>query len=186
MDTKRENAVRAACDCCGVSRREFLATGAACAGALCAAMPGPAGAAGPRNPSSATDQAALQVAFVRPDVDKYHMGWPGAMYDIKARTADYTRVLTEAAKKLAMKLAIHPKPLWDDATADAFLQSVNQLELRRSDGRSEPEQQARSHRDGQHEGESRTIEVDALQQRQRPAGHPRQAPDGPIGDGKTQ
>jgi hypothetical protein len=89
-------------------------------------MAGLAGAAEPLNPASTTDQAGLQVAFVRPDVEKYHMGWPGAMYDVAARTADYTKVLTEAATELGMKLDIDPKPLWDDATADAFLQRVNQ------------------------------------------------------------
>lgn len=70
----------------------------------------------------------VQVAFVRPDVEKYFMDWPGAIYDVKARAADYTKVLSDAAKQLGITLDIRPKPLCDDAAVGALVGKVKQSE----------------------------------------------------------
>ena len=78
------------CGCCAsIDRRDFLST----VGLSALAAPGvfgltsslmadvPAGEAKPR----------VRAVFLRPKVDRYWMGWPGACYDIKAREADYTQ-----------------------------------------------------------------------------------------------
>ena len=63
----------------------------------------------------------VRAVFVRPNVDGYWMGWPGAAYDIKARQADYTRVLTEAANKFGLQLEVKQEPLDTDAAVNGFL-----------------------------------------------------------------
>ena len=60
----------------------------------------------------------VQVAFVRPETDRYWMSWPGASYDVEARQAQYTKTLVEAARKLGVDLEVRPLPL-DDAEAIA-------------------------------------------------------------------
>jgi len=63
----------------------------------------------------------VRAAFVHPNVERYWMGWPGASYDIKARRKQYTKVLTDAAKKLGVNLEILDGALHDTKAADAFL-----------------------------------------------------------------
>ncbi|MHC4912064.1 MAG: hypothetical protein ACYTE5_03555, partial [Planctomycetota bacterium] len=53
----------------------------------------------------------VRVAFVRPNVDSYWMGWPGATYNIKQRQSQYTKILTDAAKKLGVDLRVMAEPL---------------------------------------------------------------------------
>ena len=64
----------------------------------------------------------IHAVFVRPNVDRYWMGWPGGGYDVKARQADYTETLTQAAKKLGIQLELKPDPLHDTAAVDAYLE----------------------------------------------------------------
>jgi len=71
-------------------------------------------------------KARVIAAFVRPNVDRYFMGWPGAAYDIKARQAQYTRVLEEAAKSLHVELDLTQEPISDDKKLGAFLEKVAQ------------------------------------------------------------
>jgi hypothetical protein len=35
--------------------------------------------------SGSVKEPRVRAVFIRPDIDKYWMGWPGAQYDIKAR-----------------------------------------------------------------------------------------------------
>jgi hypothetical protein len=71
------------------------------------------------------------AAFIRPNVDGYWMGWPGAAYDIKARQADYTKTLTEAANKFGIQLEVKSEPLDTDAAVGGFL---DQLKAQPPDG----------------------------------------------------
>jgi len=70
-------------------------------------------------------KARVQVAFVRPDVDRYPLNWPGTSYDIKARQGDYTKVLSEAAKELQVQLDIQAKPIADQKDMEAYIEEVN-------------------------------------------------------------
>jgi len=103
-----------------VGRRDFLrAMGASAiaadmglfhfASSLFAAEPTPSG------------KPVVHVGFVRPNKDKYWMGWPGASYDIKAHQRQYTRILTDAAKKLGIDLHIAAAPLHNAYTINNFL-----------------------------------------------------------------
>ncbi len=127
MEGKRTDSKRAGCDYCGFSRREFLAAGAVCAAALQSGVASFAEPAGSSAPAASVDKTLVKVAFLRPEkIEDGAIYWPGAFFDTKARTADYTKVLADAAKELGVKLDVHPKPLWDDAAFDAFCQGVKE------------------------------------------------------------
>jgi len=66
----------------------------------------------------------VMAVFVRPNVDKYWLGWPGTAYDIKARQKQYTEVLTAAADKYNVDLRITHSPLDNEAAVGTFLQGV--------------------------------------------------------------
>jgi hypothetical protein len=63
----------------------------------------------------------IRAVFVRPETDRYWMGWPGASYDIKARQADYCKRMTEAAKKEGVDLQITQEPIADAGAMNALL-----------------------------------------------------------------
>jgi len=63
----------------------------------------------------------IEVVFVRPQVDRYWMGWPGAAYDIKARQAHYTKILKNAAEQFQVKLDVRSKPLDSENAVNAYL-----------------------------------------------------------------
>jgi len=71
-----------------------------------------------------TRKPRIQAVFARPKVEKYWMGWPGAAYDIKARQADYTRILTSAAKKFGVQLDVRSEPLDSDSAVSAYLKQL--------------------------------------------------------------
>jgi len=66
----------------------------------------------------------VRAVFLRPDTDRFWMGWPGASYDIKKSQALYTNTLTQAAAKLGVQLDIQQKPLATPAAVNAFLEQV--------------------------------------------------------------
>jgi len=108
-----------------MSRRGFLAT----AGALAAAtqtglldFTSSLFAAEPKSPA----KPRVRSVFIRPNIDKYWMGWPGAAYDIKARQKQYTKILTNAAKKLKVNLQIKHEPLHTDDLVSRFLKEVKE------------------------------------------------------------
>jgi hypothetical protein len=69
-------------------------------------------------------QPLVRVVFVRPDVNGYWMGWPGASYDIKARQRQYTEILTSAAEKFGVRLEINPQPLHDESAVNNYLERL--------------------------------------------------------------
>ena len=78
-----------------------------------------------------TGKPVVQAVFVRPNVDKYWLGWPGAAYDIKARQADYTKILENAAKKFGVQLDLRSEPLDSENVVNAYL---GQLKKQLPDG----------------------------------------------------
>ena len=66
-------------------------------------------------------QPRVRVVFMRPDVERSYMGWPGASYDYKARQADYTKVMQDAAEKDGVELDITHKPFCTKGQTDALL-----------------------------------------------------------------
>jgi len=66
----------------------------------------------------------VRAVFLRRNVDRFWMGWPGAGYDIKGHQKQYTKVLTDAAKKLGVDLKVQDGPVHDGNTANAFLADV--------------------------------------------------------------
>ena len=72
----------------------------------------------------AAGQPRLRAVFVRPKGDSYWMGWPGAAYDIKARQADYTRTLTEAAKQHGVELDLAAEPISDPGEVNTLLEQL--------------------------------------------------------------
>ncbi len=65
------------------------------------------------------------AVFVRPPgVEKYWMGWPGGTYDIKARQADYTKTMREAAKAEDVEMEVIADPLGDEAAAAALVEKL--------------------------------------------------------------
>lgn len=77
--------------------------------------------AAPMIPGNGDLKPRILVGFSRPDRDKYWMGWPGAAYDIAASQARYTEILTAAAKRLNVDMAIEHEPLTDAEAVDAFM-----------------------------------------------------------------
>ncbi len=106
-----------------LNRRSFLAS----AGAMAmAAKTGPLDFASSllaAQPNT-IGKPVVQVAFVRPNVKGYWMGWPGAAYDIEARQADYTRILENAAKKFDVQLDVRSEPLYSDSAVSAYLEQL--------------------------------------------------------------
>lgn len=53
----------------------------------------------------------IRAAFIRPDTDRFWMSWPGAGCDAEARQAEYTKTLTDAARRLGLQLEVLPLPV---------------------------------------------------------------------------
>ena len=107
-----------------MDRRSFLAsTGAMAAVATKMGLLDFASSVSAAQPK-AVGKPLVQVVFVRPDVEKYWLGWPGAAYDIKARQKQYTEILTSAAKKFSIDLKVTQSPLHDDNAVNTFLQGL--------------------------------------------------------------
>ena len=106
-----------------LSRRSFLATAGTWGLATKVGVFDFAASLFAAEPQSAK-RPLIQAVFVRPNVDGYWMGWPGAAYDIKARQADYTRTLTEAAGKFGIQLEVRPEPLDTEGAVNGYLEQV--------------------------------------------------------------
>jgi len=106
-----------------VSRRSFLGGAAVAMGAVKLGLFESASslfAAEPRVKA----KPIVRVGFVRPNVTKYWMGWPGAAYDIKKHQKLYTQTLQASAKKHAVTLQVIHEPLSDKSKVDSFLQGL--------------------------------------------------------------
>ena len=95
------------CHCCSMmARREFIATlGLTALGASLGAVESAFAA-----PAGTSAKPRVRAVFVRQKIDRYFMGWPGAAYDVKARQADYTRVLVAAFSFRACLVLHDPSP----------------------------------------------------------------------------
>ncbi len=107
-----------------VGRRGFLASLGASAMAMKMGLLDFASELFAATPQPAAPRPVVHVVFLRPNADRFWMGWPGASYDVKARQADYTRILTDAAKSLGVDLKVHQAPLANTAAVNAFLEQV--------------------------------------------------------------
>lgn len=113
------------CCSCTMNRRGFLAAAGAMAASTQAGLLDFTSSLFAAEPKS-TKKPLVRTVFIRPNIDKYWMGWPGASYDIKARQKQYTRILTDAAKKLGVNLQITAEPLHTDNLVSAFLKEVKE------------------------------------------------------------
>ena len=77
-------------------------------------------AAAPQTPG----KCRIMGAFVRPDVDKYWLGWPGTAYDIKGHQELYTKRIVAAAEHLGVALDLSQEPIHNDKTLTAYLEKV--------------------------------------------------------------
>ncbi len=110
------------CGCCGsVGRRDFMTSVGLSALALQGGMMSFASSVVADTPGPDA-KPRVRAVFLRPKVDRYWMGWPGASYDIAARQADYTKVLTDAAKNLNVQLEVDAEPIADKAGVTALLE----------------------------------------------------------------
>jgi len=64
--------------------------------------------------------AAISVAFVRRKGD-YGIRWPGAVYDGEAARRNYTEQIEKESKRLGVKVAIRPEPIYSTAEGDEWL-----------------------------------------------------------------
>lgn len=111
------------CQCCAsLARRDFLATvGLTALGASLGAIESALGA-----PPGSSAKPRVRAAFVRQKKDRYFMGWPGAAYDVKARQAEYTRILVNAAKMLDVDLELSQEPITELGQIDSLLSECAQ------------------------------------------------------------
>jgi len=109
-----------------MSRRSFLASAGALAATANMGMFDFASSLSAAVPRSAK-KPLVRAVFVRPDVDRYWLGWPGAAYDIKARQRQYTDTLEAAAKKFEVDLVVIDKPLHDENAVNAFLAQLKRI-----------------------------------------------------------
>jgi len=82
-------------------------------------------------PAGASAKPRVRAVFVRQKTDRYFMGWPGAAYDVQARQADYTKVLTGAAKALGVDIELSQEPVTELGQISAL---VSQCEQKPPDG----------------------------------------------------
>jgi hypothetical protein len=111
------------CCSCTMSRRGFLAAAGAMAAATQTGLFDFTSSLFAAEPKS-TGKSSVRVVFIRPNIDKYWMGWPGAAYDIKARQKEYTKILNDAAGKLGIDLQLSAEPLHTDELVGKFLKEV--------------------------------------------------------------
>ena len=83
-------------------------------------MAAPFGVEASETPAPPSGRPRIRAAFVGQAVERYFMGWPGAAYDIKARQAEYTEVLNQAAKRLDVELDLSPDPIADPDAISAL------------------------------------------------------------------
>jgi len=107
------------CGCCAsIDRRDFMSTvGLASLAATSAGAFGLTSAAADAPDVPVGAKPKVVAAFLHPKVKRYWMGWPGACYDIEARDAEFSKVMTDAAEKLGVDLEIIAEPLVDATAA---------------------------------------------------------------------
>ncbi len=115
------------CGCCAsMDRRDFMTTVGLSALAAQSGLVELASAALAAGSPVQAARPRIRVAFFRPKVDRYWMGWPGASYDIKAREADYLKTMRDAAKELEVDLQVDAEPVADLPAVDKLLDKCKQ------------------------------------------------------------
>ena len=111
------------CHCCSrLARRDFVASlGLTALGASLGAVESALAV-----PAGASAKPRVRAVFVRQKTDRYFMGWPGAAYDVKARQADYTKVLAGAAKALGVDLELSQEPVTELGQISVLLSQCEQ------------------------------------------------------------
>jgi len=112
---------------CKLSRRSFLATAGVLAASAKMGMLDLAPSLSAAQISSA-EKPRVRAVFVRPNVEKYWMGWPGAAYDIKARQQQYTETLTTAAEKFGINLEVTAEPICSSQAANTLLENLQKTQ----------------------------------------------------------
>jgi hypothetical protein len=113
------------CGYCGIiNRRSFLTAAGTVLAATQMDVLKFASALFAAEPLPVRSRPLVHAAFVRPDIEKYWMGWPGAAYDIKVRQQQYTDILTKAANELDVELKLLDKPLSDSQKVAGFLEAL--------------------------------------------------------------
>jgi len=74
--------------------------------------------------ATAGGKPLVKAVFIRPNVEGYWMGWPGAAYNIRERQADYTKILKNAAEKFGVNLEAVAEPIHDSNAANALLDGL--------------------------------------------------------------
>ncbi len=119
------NGMRVANRCpVAMGRRTFLASLGAAATAMKMGLLDFASELFAGEPAPAPPKALVHVVFLHPKGDRFWMGWPGASYDVKARKADYVRVLSEAAKRFNVELKVQLEPMTNRGEVNAFLEGI--------------------------------------------------------------
>jgi hypothetical protein len=105
------------CGCCSsLDRRDFMATvGISALAAQTGLFAISSTALGDTTTSASDAKPRVRAVFIRPKVDSYWMGWPGACYDIKARQAEFTKTMTDAADKLGVTMEVDAEPVMGEA-----------------------------------------------------------------------
>ncbi|UCG48167.1 MAG: hypothetical protein JSU94_22155 [Phycisphaerales bacterium] len=106
-----------------LNRRTFLATAGAALVASRIGLLEYASSLVAAEPAARAKPEVLAV-FVRPNVQGYWMGWPGASYDIKARQAQYTEILNTAATEHDVDIHINPEPLHNEQAVSTLLEQL--------------------------------------------------------------
>jgi len=123
---KQHDHVGDRCGCCAsMDRRDFMATVGISALAAQSTLLGLGSVLAADAPAAAA-KPRVRAVFLHPKVDRYWMGWPGACYDIKARQAEFTQIMTDAAEKCGVKLEVDAEPVVDIAAVDKLLAECKQ------------------------------------------------------------
>lgn len=118
-----QGATHGGCRCCRhfMPRRRFLAAAGASAAALqFGVLDFAASVVAGQSPTPS--KPLIRVALVRPKDQKgYWMTFTGPGYDAPTRMAEFTQIMSDAARQLDVRLEIHGPPVCDQAAADQFL-----------------------------------------------------------------
>jgi hypothetical protein len=111
--------------CSSLHRRDFMSVmGASALAVNSSVLSFTTAAAADATPPAAKPR--VRVVFFRPKTDRYWMGWPGACYDIKAREAEYVKIMSDAANALDVQLDVDPEPVTDMPGVNALLEQCKQ------------------------------------------------------------
>jgi hypothetical protein len=112
--------------CSSLHRRDFLSVLGLSAVAANAGLLNFTSAAVAGEAKPTAKKPRVRAVVFRRNVDSYWMGWPGACYDIKAREADYAKIMSDAAKELDIDLEIAAEPFSDMAAVEKLLAECKQ------------------------------------------------------------